>query len=160
MMFSLTHIQDNYSYKVTILNNPKRNKKPITRQLHQFSGHFRSLMDMRVRLLEELGDDLPNTVDFDIGFYEKRSSKYWLVIPDYLKRMYEKCKENSDIPLWCDATDIGPPKKLGKRKRDDSTGDKENEEDTVDDIYEDLREKHGDAYSMPQLRLWAKMMNT
>ena len=72
-------MQVSFSYKVTILNSPARNKKLITRQLHHYSGRFVSVTDMRVRILEELGDDLPKTIDFDIGCYEKRSARCWLV---------------------------------------------------------------------------------
>ena len=110
---------------------------------------------MKVRILEELSDELPNKLDFDIGYYEKRSSKCWLVTPEDLKQLYVKFGAKSEIPLWCDA-DCGPQVKKGKRKRDEP--EKEDEVD-FDDTYEELREKHGDAYNMPQLRLWARMIN-
>lgn len=110
---------------------------------------------MRVRILEELSDELPNKLDFDIGYYEKRSCKSWLVTPDDLKQMYAKFGINSDVPLWCDA-DCGQAKKKGKRKRDES---EKEDEDTIDDTYQELKEKHGDTYNAPQLRLWARMID-
>lgn len=110
---------------------------------------------MRVRILEELRDELPNKLDFDIGYYEKRSSKSWLVTPEDLKQMYVKFGIHSDIPLWCDA-DCGQVQiqKKGKRKREEPEGDED-----CDGVYEELQEKHGDSYTMPQLRLWARMIN-
>lgn len=97
-------------YKVSILNSAKRDKKLITRQLHHYSGSFRTLTDMRVRILEELKDQLPNTIDFDIGYYEKRSCKCWLVTQEDLTLMYGKL--GKDISLWCDA---GQAKNKGVR---------------------------------------------
>ena len=92
-----------YRYKVTILNSVKRNKKAVVRYLHQFNDRFRSVTDMRVRLLEELGDDLSDTIKFDVGYYETRSSKCLVVTGEDLKQMYEKFRSQDDIPLWCDA---------------------------------------------------------
>lgn len=107
-------------------------------------------------MLEELGDDLPKTIDFDVGYYEKRSSKCWLVTLEDLKQMYVKFGNNFDIPLWCDA-ESGQRKK-GKRKRDDSEKDKDRDED-IDEVYDELYKKHGSNYTVPQLRLWARMID-
>ena len=77
-----------FNYKVTILNSTKRGKKPITRQLHHFDGKFRSVTDVKVHLMEELGDEVPSTIHFDVGYYEKRSNKCWLVTSEDLDGMY------------------------------------------------------------------------
>ena len=67
-----------YKYKVTILNSLKRGKKAIMRQLHHFDGNFRSVIDIKVHLMEKLKDEVPSSINFDVS-YEKCTSKCWLV---------------------------------------------------------------------------------
>ena len=74
--------------------------------------------------------------------------------------MYEKCKDG-DISLWCDA-DVSETSGLEKRKRKrdgDSGTTRRSEEEDVDAIFRELKEKHGNNYSVPQLRLWARMLH-
>ena len=63
--------------------------KAITRYLHHFSDKFRFVTDLRVCLLEELSDDLPGTIDFDVGCLvtESRSSKLLVVTSNDLNCM-------------------------------------------------------------------------
>ena len=68
--------------------------------------------------------------------------------------MYSKFKSVSDIPLWCDAECEWV--KRGKRKRDELEKDKEED---LDEIYDELHKKHGGSYTVPQLRLWARMID-
>jgi len=147
-----------YTYKVTILNSPKRGKKPITRQLHHFDGKFQSVTDVKVHLMEELGDEVPSSIHFDVGYYEKCSNKCWLVTAEDLDGMYTNIK-SGDISLWCDAETQGDKKVEGKgRKRNGGTSSKL-EEDDVDEHFMILTEKHGDTYSVPQRRLWARTIH-
>ena len=74
--------------------------------------------------------------------------------------MYSKFKADSEILLWAesvshqDSDDSDEP----ERKREKSTGSsKKEEEDSVDIIYDKLFCKHKDSFSVPQLRLWARM---
>ena len=155
------HRQRIYKYKVTILNSVKHNKKAVTRYLHHFNDRFHSVTDLRVRLLEELGDDLSGTINFDVGYYETRSSKCLVVTSEDLKQMYDKFRSQEDILLWCDAVSCADGEKNSdakgkKRKREP---DKSSEEEDVDTIYQQLKEKHKDKHSMPQLRLWARMIH-
>ena len=53
--------------------------------------------------MEELADDMPSFIHFDVGYYEKRSRKCWLVNADDLKAMYAGMKSD-EISLWCDST--------------------------------------------------------
>ena len=136
---------------MTILNSFKHNKKAICRHLHQFSDKFSSMINLRIKLLEELGDDLSESIKFDVGYYESRA-RCLLVTSDNLKLMYESYKTKEEIHLWCDANDDSSNDKTKKRKR-------ESDEGSVDSIYQDLKQKHGDKYSIPQLRLWARMLH-
>ena len=45
----------------------------------------------------ELGDDVPSSIHFDVGYYEKRSSKCWLVIPEDRDLMYATLKTKKII---------------------------------------------------------------
>ena len=149
-----------FNYKVTILNSTKRGKKPITRQLHHFDGKFRSVTDVKVHLMEELGDEVPSTIHFDVGYYEKRSNKCWLVTSEDLDGMYSSIKSD-DISLWCDAETQGPSDKKseGKGRRKTGASSSKLEEDNVDKHFRILTEKHGDTYSVPQRRLWARTLH-
>lgn len=118
--------------------------------MHHFNDKFRSVTDIRVNLLEEFGDDLPGTINFDVGFYEKRSSKCLLVSCNDVMKMYEAFKKDEDILLWCDAGKDESDKSR-KRKRDSN-------EDEVDLIFQELKDIHANDFSIPQYRLWARMI--
>ena len=142
-----------YKYKITILNSPRRGKKAITRQLHHLDGRFHSVTDIKAHLMEELGDDVPSSIHFDIGYYEKRSSKCWLVTGEDLKLMYTTLK-SEEISLWCDAETHDDKKSDGKSKKRNGGTSSKLEED-VDEHFKILTEKYGDTYSVPKRRLWA-----
>ena len=147
-----------FSYKVTVLNSAKRGKKPITRQLHHFDGKFCSVTDVKVRLMEELGRVLPSSIHFDVGYYEKCSNKCWLVTAEDLDGMYASTKSDG-ISLWCDAEIQGDKKLEGRGKIKNGGILSKLEEDDVDKHYKILTEKNGDAYSVPQRRLWAQTIH-
>ena len=147
-----------YKYKVTILNSEKKGKKAITRQLHRFDAKFRSVTDLKVHLMEELKDEVPSTTHYDVGYYEKRSSKCWLVTTEDLAEMYSGLKTD-EVLLWCDAEVSDDKRSDGRRKkRDGGTSSRLDEED-VDEHYKTLTEKHGDSFSVPQKRLWARTLH-
>lgn len=135
----------------------KHNKKPVSRYLHQFSGYFSSITNLKVLLLEELGEELSYSIKFDAGYFETRTAKCLLATNEDLRLMYEKLK-GVEINLWCSANDAASGasstgSKTRKRRRDSD------DEDSVDTIYQDLKDKHGEKYSIPQLRLWARMIH-
>ncbi len=91
-------------------------------------------------------DDVPSSIHFDVGYYEKRSTKCWLVTAEDLELMYTTIKTD-EISLWCDA-DEG--KSESKRKRKENGSSSKQEEEDVDEHYKILTEKHGDTYTVPQ----------
>ena len=119
-------------------------------------------MVLRARLAEHLGEQVPKTLTFDVGYYEgQQHSKIWLFSYTELVTMYDKIP-SGEITLWCDANS-GEESVFTKRKRDDpSTGSskRQKKEEEVDFVFQELREKHGTAYDTPRLRLWARMVNT
>ncbi len=121
---------------------------------------------MKVHLMEKLGDHVPDTVRFSIGYFERTvSKKRWLCCQDDLEAMYEVYKHGGEITLWCDAkkslptNDEQPGTSTHKRKQDNPLPSKRQEkEEQVDSVYSDLKEKHGNKYENPKLRLWARMI--
>lgn len=61
-----------------------------------------------------------------------------------------------EITLWCDGCaeeeDVG--KKM--RKKDTGSTKRQEKEADVDDVFTQLKEKHGQKYDIPKLRLWAR----
>ena len=45
-----------------------------------------------------------------------------------------------------------------KRKRKEPSSRRQEKENEVDDVYQDLKNRHGDSFSTPQLRLWARIV--
>ena len=111
------------------------------------------MINLRMKILEELGDDLGGNIQFDVGYYENRTSRCSLASSDDLKVLYNIFEGKDKKNLWCNASDgnSNSSSKTKKRKR-------ESDDENIDTIYRDLKEKHGDAYSIPQLRLWARML--
>ena len=95
-----------------------------------------------------------------------------MVTPTDLEAMYSYYEGKAHISLWCDGRNQSdhevssdddererPPKQ--SRKKNNSSQSKENErEDELESVFQKLREIHGNNYSGPQLRLWARMVVT
>lgn len=76
--------------------------------------------------------------------------------------MYKVFSRDNEITIWCEGR--GPPdepKSAGKkRKAEDSSGSSSKRiarEDEIEEIVQKLRERHSDRFSLPQMRLWARM---
>ena len=99
----------------------------------------------------------------NIGFYEGRQyKKRWLCCQDDLYTMYSSYKDGGEITLWRDgrkvistSTTCNQPV-TRKLKQKASSRCQENEE--VDTIFIDLKDKHNEKYDNPKLRLWARMI--
>ena len=80
-------------YKVKVLN-PIRRKKAITRQLHDFTGRFSTVLQVKQQIIKELGDILPTSPSPDlieVGYFEGRqSTKLVIASSKDLDAMYEK----------------------------------------------------------------------
>ena len=87
---------------------------------------------------------------FDVGYYENRS-KCLLVSTDDLENIYDKFKGKKEILLWCNAEEPSSSDKSSKKRK--------REGELKDKIYQNLKKKHGEAYSVSQLRLWARMIH-
>ena len=139
----------------------------VVRDLRQFHGLFRSVVDLRVKLVEEFKDQVPETLNFSVGYFVgKQSTKKWVVSQEDLECMYTAVRQagKTDICLWCDgrqeAKDIESSQ---KRRRDSSpvpTSRRAVKEKEIDELFLELKETHVDDLDLsdPQYRLWARMI--
>ena len=77
----------------------------VVRDRRQFHGLFRSVVDLRVKLVEEFKDQVPETLNFSVGYFVgKQSTKKWVVLQEDLECMYTAVRQagKTDICLWCD----------------------------------------------------------
>ena len=56
-------LTDKYVYRVKIINPSRKQESPI-RDLHNFSGRFTSVLDMKVKIMEEFGELVPPNITF------------------------------------------------------------------------------------------------
>ena len=115
---------------------------------------------------------MPDSPDFHVGYMENRTTQQWVFACEDLAAMYGSGSVTADkeIILWCDKKCENVPD-LPSRKRkststkleDGSSSSKlsrteENEELLL--IMDKLKDKHSSNYTDPQLRLWAKFIQS
>ena len=151
-----------YSYRVKIIN-PIRKKDVIVREMRHFHGRFNSIIDLKVRLMEELEESVPQTTKFTVGYF-RGSTKYWICNDIDVHAMYTTC--DNQIMLWCDGreddyVDSTPSRSSKRRKKSDGCATKrEEKEQHVEDLAKELQELHGDKLELndAQYRLWSRMI--
>ena len=158
-----------YSYRVKLIN-PAHKKDSIIRELRRFRGRFKSVTEMKIRLMEEFEEHMPDTTKFSLGYIEGRqSTKRWICCEDDLDAMYTAYATcpGKEILLWCDGRggEVGgedEQPKSKRRKGGDVSSKREETEQRVVDIAEELKELHEDNLKLSevQYRLWARMLVT
>lgn len=131
----------------------------MVRDLRKFTGIFSSVVDM-----EEIEKQVPSTLNLFVGYFEGcQSTKKWLVSTEDLHAMYFAVQQSGKADIFlcdgvCDKGEVTPARKR-KRPNDDCPPTKRAEKESeVDDITIDLKDLHGDKYTEPQYRLWARMI--
>ena len=150
-----------YSYKVKIINPNKKSDVAVF-YLNDFSTTFESVTSLRVKLIETFKERVPNTLDFNVGYYEgSQQAKIWLVTAEDLKTFYQKFAKGGQVTLWCDGRLQEPESAGRKRKREESSSETgttsganrlENEQN-VEETYKKLLDKHAGSWDTPRLRL-------
>ena len=107
----------------------------------------------------EFGDAVPDEGEYNLGYFEgKQHTKKWLVTCQDLDIMYNYFIGKPCINLWCDGRVLEEDDEemvaRKKTKRDTKRSEKEEE---LEDVFQQLKKRHGSEYSGPQLRLWARM---
>ena len=128
------------------------------------------MTQLKDKIIQEFKDELPKDIIAEVGYFDERqSSKLWLVSVKDLDSMYQKTKSGSDIVLWIDSSsfdesfsddgELQPPRKKKKKEKDKDISSRQQKEDEVEDIYQELKSMHDSNYSSPQLKLWARMLH-
>lgn len=146
--------------------DPHRKRKFTVREVHRFTGKLSSIQHVRDILADEFEEEVPaSNTKYNLGYFEgKYQTKRWLASAEDFKMMYTRYLPGSEIFLWCDGREADSEDTNGKgaetrKSANEGTVNKRKErEEELDSIFRKLQEKHDDAYSVPQLRLWARMI--
>lgn len=155
--------EEEITYRVKIIN-PHLKKDTIVRDMRKFKSRFKSLIDMKVRLIDEFEEQIPPSTTFSIGYFAGRSSaKHWIYTEEDLKMMYVTCS-STDIMLWCDGRSdtIETPKSKRQKTGDVFLSKREEKEKQVEQLAEELKELNESKLDLTevQYRLWARMIST
>ena len=115
--------------------------------------------------MEEFKDQVPETINFSVGYFVGRqSTKKWLVSQEDLECMYTAVRQagKTDICLWCDGWQEEKDSDSSQKRRRDSspvsTSRRAVKEKEIDELFVELKEMHVDDLDLsdPQYRLWAR----
>ena len=153
-----------YSYKVKFLAS---NRKAVVREIYNYHDEFDSVNAIRQKLKEEFSEHVAQGSNFSIGYFEGRhQTKRWLISLQDVEKMYEKLQGKPEIFLWSDGKDDSKTVTEGdhedashNRKRPlETTSKRQEKEEEVEAMFCELKDKHSGKFSVPQLRLWARMV--
>lgn len=82
--------------------NPSKKSDVIVRQLHKFHLKFSSVNALRVKLIEDFSEQVPDLLSFGVGYFDGKH-QISLYNQDDLGTMYDKHKLGGEVMLWCDA---------------------------------------------------------
>ena len=75
------------------------------RDVRNFCKRFSSVIDMKVKLIEEFEDQVPPNTGFVVGYFQGRqSTKKWICDVKDLEAMYSYLDDSNkkEVCLWCD----------------------------------------------------------
>jgi len=140
--------------------NPTKKSDIIVRQLHNFYVKFTSVNALRVKLIEQFQEQVPDTLKFSVGYFDGRHQMS-LVSCDDLHGMYSKYKFGGEIVLWCSGRcQEVDARKCRKRESDTGLLKRQEKEEELEGVFKDLKGRHNEKYTLPQLRLWARMISS
>ena len=108
-----------HTYKVKIIN-PLRKSDVTVRHLHNISTRFECAVGLRMKLVEEFQELVPDSMSFNVRYFEGQNhAKIWLVAREDFMTMYRKYPKGK-ITLWCDGRrdeeeDVSVSRKRRKR---------------------------------------------
>ena len=152
-----------YEYSIKVMNS---NRKSDFKNLRICKWNsFKTLHDLREFLgnkVPSIGGEKPDFNVVDIGYLEPghgmKGRKQWLNTDDDVEVMYEKHAGNY-IQLWS----YSHSNNKGRQNQGIKAGGSNFQDhkeclSKVDEIYNQLRQKHGSTYTLEQLRMWAQMI--
>lgn len=140
--------------------DPSKRSKFSVRQMHNVSQRFKSVTALRSAIWHEFADAIPDEGEFNVGFFEgKQHTKKWLVTNQDLDAMYSYFIGKPCVNLWCDGKVVEEEEEeeIVPRKKQKRETKRSEREEQLEDVFQQLKRRHGDEYSGPQLRLWARM---
>ena len=165
---SSTSVSPRYTYRVKIIN-PSRKKESVTRELRRYNGRFASVTEMKVRIVEQFDDYVPQTRRFSVGYFDPNlaATKRWICCDDDIAALYDSYKayQGKEILLWCEGCSSKEEDNANcpttKRRRKGSNS-REDQESKVEELAAELQEMHEDNLQLSELhyRLWARMIMT
>ena len=91
-----------YSYFVKMIN-PKKKSDFVVRMWHDEHSQFKSPAELKIKLLDTFPEDISNTQDFQVGYFEPPGSTKRRILSNRdIVAMYTTFKPGSKINLWCD----------------------------------------------------------
>ena len=116
-------------------------------------------------MIADFEDKLPPLIDLECGYMDK-TSKQWIEDDQDVEAMYGQVNSGSEITIWSEGrshieqpTSEPPSKHSRKYKTPESDNVPPTKRaDRIDQLTLELHEKHGEAYSMPHLCIWARMV--
>ena len=105
-----------HSYKVHIIN--LRKKSDVSRYLDNYSSKFASVNTIRIQLIGEFKDQVPDSLSLQIGYFEgSQQAKSSLVTDEDLKRLYDTHKTSPQINMCEGVSNEGANKGQSESKR-------------------------------------------
>ena len=154
-----------FTYSIKILN-PNKKTDFIIQKL-RVSCHFTSVDDIKAQIISscegKVAEDLEQLGYMSPGNQKKR----WLFTDNDVKDMYHEYSGKQEILLWCH----GKGKTSKRSSPDSETGTKGSKAprtsnyeihcqklEEVQEIKDDLKERHGGKYTPEQLSAWAHLL--
>ena len=113
--------------------------------MRNFQGSFNSVTDMKVRIMKEFREQVPQSITFSIGYFEGRqSAKHWIYTEEDLTAMYGRC--GNEI-MWCDGQTGDEPSSAKRQKTDGFVTKREEKEQKVEELAKELKEEMRNQWS-------------
>ena len=162
------------SFAVKVISPSKRSEyKTFMLKDIDVSG-VEKIPDLREILVFELGQTTVSPhAPFELGYY-KGSKRIWIRNNAELQEVLKLLKTGNKLTLWCDGKRLPKTKQLNDSHSDSDESATEvdmqrkpkpkkrkktkyqDRQERIDDLIDDLREKHGTKYTNIQYRIWAE----
>lgn len=144
-----------------VIPNVKKEYRIIS--WHGVSERFKTLVELKMKLLTTLTDYLPPCSElesFEVGYLEgRKQTKRWIISEEDIYEMYEN--EGEEICLWCDGKDVSRKRKKTDEASLEVTASKRSNnshENEIEELTQELSGIHDDKFSYAQYKLWARMI--
>ena len=146
--------------KAALRNNLKEMKTFTIRNVNTTS--IQSIEDLKFLIKDRFSDDIKTI--FDVG-YIQGTNVIRIRSKEDLLETWAEIRKSKNTSLWCDGLIESSTSSKRKRKlvlededEDEQPRKKRNTDEKVQEVVNDLKNKHGSKYSVMQLRIWAELL--